>query len=53
MNKWYEKWAYGQIEQRRDKLTRQEFKTLVGQVRAGDPDGAIRGLQTILGRNNK
>ena len=47
MNKWYCNWVYRQIEQNRDKLSRQQFKTLVGQVRAGDPDGAIKGLNTI------
>ena len=29
-------------------LTRQQFKTLRGQVLAGDPDGAMKGLQNIL-----
>ena len=50
MSSWYENWVYDQIDKNRDKLTRQDFKTLVGQLRAGDPDGAIRGLRTILGR---
>lgn len=29
-------------------LTRQQFKTLRGQILAGDPEGAMKGLQTIL-----
>ena len=31
-------------------LTRQQIKTLRGQVLAGDIDGAIKGLQNILKR---
>lgn len=33
-----------------DHLTKQQYKTLRGQVLAGDRDAAMRGLQTILGR---
>ena len=29
-------------------LTRQQFKTLRGQILAGDPEGAMKGLQNIL-----
>lgn len=29
-------------------LTRQQFLTLRGQILAGDDEGAMRGLQTIL-----
>lgn len=32
-------------------LTRQQIRTLRGQILAGDPTGAISGLQTILNRN--
>ena len=32
----------------RDRLTAQQYKTLKGQVLAGDPDGALRGLRAIL-----
>ncbi len=32
------------------KLTRQQFKTLRGQALAGDIDGAVKGLETILYR---
>ena len=31
-------------------LTRQQFKTLRGQILAGDPEGAVKGLQNILMR---
>jgi hypothetical protein len=29
-------------------MTRQQYKTLRGQVLAGDPQGALKGLQKIL-----
>jgi hypothetical protein len=32
----------------RDRLTPQQYRTLKGQVLAGDADGALRGLQKIL-----
>lgn len=34
-------------------LTRQQYRTLRGQVLAGDGDGALRGLRKILLMNNK
>mgnify|MGYP003307317287 CR=1 FL=1 len=34
----------------RDKLTKQQYRTLKGQILAGDIDGAMRGLQKILER---
>lgn len=35
---------------RKARLTAQELKTLRGQVRAGDTEGAMRGLDKILRR---
>lgn len=32
------------------RLTKQQFKTLRGQILAGDADGAMKGLRTILQR---
>ena len=32
----------------RDRLTLQQYKTLRGQIIAGDPEGALRGLDRIL-----
>ena len=32
------------------RLTKQQFKTLRGQILAGDPDGAMKGLRNILQR---
>lgn len=34
----------------RKKLTWQQYKTLRGQIFTGDPDGAMRGLHTLLVR---
>ena len=34
----------------RDRLTTQQYKTLKGQILAGDGDGAMKGLRRILGR---
>lgn len=37
----------------RGRLSPQQYKTLKGQVLAGDPDGAMKGLRNILQRQNK
>ena len=34
----------------RDKLTKQQYRTLKGQILASDGDGALKGLRRILGR---
>lgn len=39
-----------QLKGCRDRLTRQQYKTLRGQVLAGDGDGAMKGLRKILRR---
>lgn len=36
------------LKANRDKLTRQQFRTLKGQVLAGDTTGATKGLQKLL-----
>lgn len=38
------------IRKYRDHLTRQQVRTLVGQIKAGDVDGAMNGLSRILTR---
>lgn len=43
--------AYALLRRSRDKLTRQQYKTLCGQAKAGDATAAIRGLEKILKRN--
>ena len=45
--------ALMQIKACKDRLTPQQFKTLRGQVLAGDPDGALKGLKRILERKRK
>ena len=37
----------------RERLTRQQFKTLRGQALAGDVNGAAKGLRQILLRSGK
>lgn len=32
------------------RLTKQQFRTLRGQILAGDPDGAMKGLRNLLQR---
>jgi hypothetical protein len=39
-----------QLKSIRDRLSPQQYKTLRGQVLAGDPDGAMKGLRKILRR---
>lgn len=34
----------------RDRLTRQQYSTLKGQILAGDSEGAMKGLRKILSR---
>lgn len=41
-----------QIKGARPRLTAQQYRTLRGQVLAGDPDGAMRGLRKLLQRQN-
>ena len=38
---------------RRSDVTRQQFRTLKGQIIAGDAEGARKGLEKILKRNKK
>lgn len=40
--------ALGQLRSAKNRLTRQQFKTLRGQILAGDPAGAMKGLRAIL-----
>lgn len=39
-----------QLKATKDRLSKQQYKTLRGQVLAGDPDGAMKGLRKILQR---
>ena len=38
------------IKKHRDKLTRQQVKTLCGQVKAGNTAAAMRGLDKLLAK---
>lgn len=42
--------AFMMLHSFREKLTKQQYKTIRGQIIAGDIDGAMRGLQKILMR---
>lgn len=42
-----------QLKACRDRLTAQQYKTLRGQVFAGDSAGAMKGLRTLLTRARK
>lgn len=37
-----------QVKGARPHLTAQQYRTLKGQVLAGDPDGALKGLRRLL-----
>lgn len=39
-----------QLKATKDRLSPQQYRTLRGQVLAGDPDGAMKGLRRILQR---
>ena len=40
--------ALGGLLSHKPKLTRQQYKTIKGQILAGDAEGAMRGLKRIL-----
>ena len=40
--------ALGRLLNAKKRLTRQQYKTIKGQILAGDADGAMRGLSKIL-----
>lgn len=37
----------------RDRLTKQQYKTLKGQILAGDGEGAMKGLRRLLQRRSE
>lgn len=45
--------ALGRLLAAKQLLTRQQYKTLKGQILAGDADGAMRGLDRIKKMNDK
>lgn len=42
-----------QLRAHRDTLPVQTYKTLRGQVLAGDPDGALKGLRRLLRKKHE
>ena len=42
-----------QLKACRDRLTPQQYRALKGQVLAGEPEAAMKGLEKILGRDVK
>lgn len=42
-----------QLKACRDRLTKQQYKTLKGQILSGNGDGAMKGLRNILSRQQK
>lgn len=45
--------AFAILRKSRDQLTRQQYKTLCGQVKAGAAPEAMRGLEKIIRRNER
>ena len=45
--------ALGRLLAAKQKLTRQPYKTLKGQILAGNADGAMRGLAKLISREVK
>lgn len=43
--------AYELLRRSRPKLSRQQYRTLSGQIRAGESEAAVKGLETIIKRN--
>lgn len=46
-------YALAQIKACKNRLSAQQYKTLRGQMLAGDSDGALRGLKRILTKRSK
>lgn len=46
-------YALAQIKACKNQLAKQQYKTLRGQILAGDSDGALRGLKKILMKRSK
>ena len=45
--------AYETLGEYRYRLTRQQVRTLAGQIKAGHPDAAMNGLAKILNRGEE
>lgn len=45
--------AYRELERHRRELTLQQFRTLRGQIKSGDAEGALKGLAAIIRRKSE
>ena len=45
--------AYIRLKACSHRLTREQYKTLRGQILAGDPAGAMKGLRSLLLKNRE
>lgn len=43
--------AFMMLHSFREKLTKQQYKTIRGQIIAGDTDGAMKGLAKIMAKS--
>ena len=46
-------YALAQVKACKARLSAQQYKTLRGQILAGDSDGALKGLRSILKRGER
>lgn len=46
-------YAFRAIERNRTRLTRQQSRTLIGQVKAGYPEAALKGMSKLLQEESK
>lgn len=42
--------AFEVLKQNKNNISKQQYKTLIGQVKSGNTDGALKGLNKILKR---
>ena len=45
--------ALAYLKQKKPELTVQQYRTISGQILAGDEDGAIRGIDRVVERNRR
>ena len=45
--------ALAYLKKKKPELTVQQYRTIKGQILAGDEDGAIRGIDRVVERNRK
>ena len=45
--------ALAYLKKKKPELTGQQYRTIKGQILAGDEDGAIRGIDQVVERNRR